>query len=85
VIKHAKASEIVVRIELDSEFLRVSVTDDGCGFHLPTHAAGGNGLTNMKRRLEESGGTCTIQSESGKGTTILLCLAINKPLVFSNS
>jgi signal transduction histidine kinase len=49
------------------------------------NTATGNGLTNMKRRLEEIGGTCSIESEPGKGTTILLSLAVNKPLVISNS
>jgi signal transduction histidine kinase len=85
VIKHARASEIIVRIEFDREALRVSVSDDGCGFHLSGHATGGNGLTNMKRRLEEIGGSCSIQSEPGKGTTILLWLTVNKPAAFSNS
>ncbi|HEX3625649.1 MAG TPA: sensor histidine kinase [Verrucomicrobiae bacterium] len=85
VIKHAKASEIVVRIELDGETLRISVNDNGCGFHVSGNTATGNGLTNMKRRLEEIGGTCSIESEPGKGTTILLSLAVNKPLVISNS
>lgn len=85
VLKHARATEIVVRIEFDGESMRVSVTDDGCGFQVSGHAPGGNGLPNMKRRLEESGGTCTIQSEAGKGTTIVFCLAVNKPLAVSNS
>jgi signal transduction histidine kinase len=85
VIKHAGASEVVVRIEFGREGLRVSVSDDGCGFQVPGHVAGGNGLTNMMRRLEEIGGTCSIQSEPGKGTAIQFCLGVNKPLAFSNT
>lgn len=82
VIKHAKASEIVVRVELIEEVLSISVSDDGCGFRASERTTG-NGLTNMKRRLESIGGSCVIESEPGKGTTIHLRLTIRKPLAHS--
>jgi len=85
VIKHARASEIVVRIEFDGEVLRVSVTDDGCGFQVSARAAGGNGLANMERRLEEIGGSCSIQTEPGNGTTIQLWLTVGKSLAHSGA
>jgi signal transduction histidine kinase len=77
VIKHARASEVVIHIELDGATLLVSVQDDGCGFQVSEQAASGNGLTNMKRRLEEIGGTCVVESEPGKGTTLRLRLTVN--------
>lgn len=85
VIKHARASEVIVRIELHGEALHVTVSDNGCGFHVSGQRASGSGLTNMKRRLEEIAGTWSIESEPGKGTTIHLTLGVNRPLAFSNN
>jgi signal transduction histidine kinase len=84
VIKHAGAAEVVIRIEFTGEILHVSISDDGCGFEIAEQASG-NGLINMKRRLEDIGGTCSIESESGKGTTIHLCLTVSRPLAHSSS
>ncbi len=60
VIKHAKASEVVIRIEFTGEVLHISISDDGCGFQIAEQASG-HGLINMKRRLEDIGGTCSIR------------------------
>jgi signal transduction histidine kinase len=79
VIKHAKATELTVRIELSGRLLTVVVQDDGCGFD-PGAESVGNGLTNMKRRLENIGGTCRVQSEPGKGTKVNLGLALKSPI-----
>ncbi len=84
VIKHARASEVVIRIGFTGELLHISVSDDGCGFQIAEQASG-HGLINMKRRLEDIGGTCSIESEAGKGTTIHLRLTVSKPLAHSSS
>ncbi len=85
VIKHANASEVIVRIELAGHALDVSVSDDGRGFEISEQLSTGNGLTNMKRRLQEIGGSCVIESEPGKGTTIRLRMTVNNALTFSNA
>jgi signal transduction histidine kinase len=69
VIKHANASELSVYVGWEGTTLTIRVQDDGCGFDAANTAAG-NGLANMRRRLEHLGGTCSIQSERGKGTTV---------------
>ncbi|HEX3798348.1 MAG TPA: sensor histidine kinase [Verrucomicrobiae bacterium] len=78
VIKHAKASEVTVSMAFTDGILTASVHDDGCGFKLGESSAG-NGLTNMKQRLEDIGGTCWIESAPGKGTTVHVRLRV-KPL-----
>lgn len=70
VIKHAKASELSVYVDWDGTTLTIRVQDNGCGFNPATRGAG-NGLANMQRRLEHAGGTCSFQSESGRGTTVV--------------
>jgi signal transduction histidine kinase len=75
VIKHAKASEVKITVEYTGQLLTVSIQDDGCGFQ-PSDTIAGNGLGNMKRRLADIGGSCSIESCPGRGTTVRLCLTI---------
>jgi signal transduction histidine kinase len=69
VIKHAKASQVTVHISFAEMLLTVSIQDDGCGFDVSTITAG-NGLVNMRRRLEDIGGSCLIESSPKTGTTV---------------
>lgn len=75
VIKHAHASEVSVFVEWADGQLTIRVQDDGRGFN-PANGAGGHGLTNMRRRLEQLGGACAIKSEVGQGTTVEFCTGL---------
>jgi len=79
-IKHAQASEVTVRMAFTGGFLDVSVHDDGAGFQ-PSDNIPGNGLTNMKQRLQNIGGTCIVESGSGHGTTVRMRLGIRSKLI----
>jgi signal transduction histidine kinase len=74
VIKHAQASEIAVRVVWAEGELTVFIQDNGRGFSADS-APAGHGLSNMKRRLAELGGSCAVHSEAGHGTTVELRLA----------
>ena len=81
VVKHAGATEVRISLIPGESGFELIVADNGKGF---THAsvaaqtAGedaarpvpGNGLANMRSRLEEIGGECEVQSEPGAGTHI---------------
>jgi signal transduction histidine kinase len=69
VIKHARASQVTVHISFADMLLTVSIQDDGCGFNITTTPMG-HGLVNMKRRLEDIGGNCMIESSPTTGTTV---------------
>jgi signal transduction histidine kinase len=77
VIKHAQASELILCVGWDDRMLTVSVQDDGRGFPSDRQTAG-HGVANMKRRLSESGGTCTIRSQPGRGTTVEMRLELGQ-------
>jgi signal transduction histidine kinase len=51
------------------------VHDDGAGFQ-PVEGVSGHGLSNMKQRLQNIGGSCTVESKPGGGTTVRLRLRI---------
>jgi signal transduction histidine kinase len=76
VIKHARASEVTIRMTFVGNQITVLVKDDGCGFD-PVGNVNGHGLTNMKRRLEDIGGVCFIESQLGHGTTVHMRLVLD--------
>ncbi|HEX3720926.1 MAG TPA: sensor histidine kinase [Verrucomicrobiae bacterium] len=74
VIKHACASLVTVNVTFSDMLLTVSIQDDGCGFDAGTPP--GNGLVNMKRRLESIGGMCVIESSLGRGANVRMRLVV---------
>jgi signal transduction histidine kinase len=75
VIKHAGASLVTMRVTFSDMLLTVSIQDDGCGFNV-AGTPSGNGVVNMKRRLEDIGGSCLVESRPGQGTTVQLRLIV---------
>lgn len=68
-MKYANAHHIVINAEKFQEGLKIEIKDDGKGFDTEKVDVG-NGLLNMKKRMEEIGGNFVIHSEIGKGTSI---------------
>ena len=62
-----------VSVTFTAGTLTVSIQDDGCGFH---GNGSGNGLINIRRRLEDIGGTCLVESQNQRGTAIHLRLVV---------
>ena len=67
VIRHAEARTCAVRLSL-GDALDVEIKDDGRG--LPSDGRAGVGLTLMRERTAELGGTWRIESLPGRGTCI---------------
>jgi signal transduction histidine kinase len=72
-LKHAQAQNALVRFQFDQSrgLLTLEVTDDGAGFDPSATGSQGNGLRNMRQRMESIGGRMDCQSERGKGTRVL--------------
>ena len=69
--KHARASEVLVRLYEEDDVIYLSVTDDGIGFD-PSDAAHreGLGLDGMSERLSLLGSRLEISSKPGGPTTV---------------
>jgi signal transduction histidine kinase len=74
-MKHAAARSVTVRIRAERARVEVTVTDDGRGFDPGgVGDAGGLGLPSMRARAERLGGSLTIRSHPGEGTTVAVCV-----------
>ncbi|HEX6354327.1 GAF domain-containing sensor histidine kinase [Actinophytocola sp.] len=74
-LRHADATRIEVVLSVDDEGTVLRVTDDGVGFAPASTVAGRRlGLASMRERASQAGGTLTVTSEPGGGTTV--CLAV---------
>jgi signal transduction histidine kinase len=74
--KHARASMVEVDAETSGETLRVCVRDDGIGGADPQR---GSGLVGLNDRIEALGGTFSVHSPPGGGTTVSCELPIVRP------
>ena len=73
VVKHAGATEVWLRLKVDSRQLTLVIEDNGRGFQRGAGAASGeDGLVNLGQRMSEIGGSFQQQSEPGQGTRTVL-------------
>jgi len=72
--RHAEAATCRVSLYRSDDRLMIEVDDDGQGFD-PDTSRRGDGLTNMQERIRALGGTFSIESSPGKGTTITVALS----------
>lgn len=69
VVKHAHATELGLSFGGDAAAIEIAVTDDGRGFATDV-GGGGHGLTGMRERMTAVGGSLTLASAPGSGTTV---------------
>ena len=70
-LRHSGCTEVGLGMEFADGWIRITVRDNGTGFDSTT-AGGGHGLTNIRGRMEEIGGTAEIESSPGNGATVRL-------------
>lgn len=72
-VKHARANEVRIRLEMQNGKLRMCVTDDGQGFEQTdafSEIGGHFGLLGMRERAERLGGELELHSTPGRGTEV---------------
>jgi len=73
VIKHAQATEATIHITNHEDSLNIMVEDNGNGFYIKDiRKSSGMGIHSIDKRIENLGGTVTIESEIDKGTTVII-------------
>lgn len=71
IIKHAQASEVNIHLTNHKNSLNIMVEDNGIGFNVK-QVKTGIGIKNIEKRINHLNGTLTIDSETNKGTTIII-------------
>lgn len=77
-LKHAKPTEIQVKLEVNLHRVIAIIKDDGIGFDPSVKKEGSFGIRGMKERVELLEGKLAIQSEKGVGTKVIIDVPINK-------
>jgi ligand-binding sensor domain-containing protein/signal transduction histidine kinase len=80
-VKHAQAKRISVNLVFDARRVQLSVRDDGSGFDSQAASNGRDGhfgLVGMRERVEQIGGTLSINSSLGSGTEVVADVPISE-------
>jgi signal transduction histidine kinase len=79
VVRHARAEHVSVSLAQVRDRLTLQISDDGVGLgDVSALTEQRFGIRGMKERAEMIGGTLKVDSQSGSGTTVLLCYGENK-------
>ena len=80
-VKHAHASQVVLRLEQSNNEVIMEIHDDGRGFDASASFPGHLGLHSMRERVKSLGGELNIESAAGQGT----CIRVQVPVHTSAS
>jgi two-component system NarL family sensor kinase len=79
IVKHSHATEVWLRTELAEDGFQLTIADDGQG--LGGTGAGesstGNGLTNMRERIESLGGRLRLSTQPENSLSVTIWLPLN--------
>ncbi|MBI4180312.1 MAG: sensor histidine kinase [Chloroflexi bacterium] len=79
--RHALATQVEVKLEKGKEAVELLIKDNGQGFilaNLEKSIPGYHGLNIIKERAEGLGGSLTISTTPGQGTTLMVSLPLEK-------
>ncbi len=78
VVKHSGATEVWIRLNIEAGTFTLAIEDNGRGLDPACVPGRGNGLGNMRRRLEDVGGSCDFSSAPGSGTCVRFTVAFKR-------
>ncbi len=76
VVKHAQATEVHLRLKLNQNNVALEIEDNGRGPGGAEQKTGRNGLRNMRKRMEDVGGSFSMEPAAGQGTLVRLTAPI---------
>jgi signal transduction histidine kinase len=76
--KHAQATAVQLTLSYIDDVVVLDVQDNGVAFAgaAASPLSGGYGLQAMRERAEQCGGSVTVESEAGEGTTVVVSIPI---------
>lgn len=78
VVRHAGATEVRFRLDVEGDQLILTVRDNGRGLPPERMVPGMDGLANLRARCEKLGGRLEVESAAGEGTTLRFCLPLGQ-------
>ena len=75
IIKHAHASEVIIKLSEEKSKLKITIQDNGIGFNEQDNSFG-FGLTQIKARIRSMKGNFKISSQENEGTLIRILIPI---------
>ena len=77
-VKHSEAQLVNISLSYSNDFLSITIEDNGKGFSPEKPDRIGNGLTTMRKRIENLGGSYFIDSTLGKGTRVDFSMSLTR-------
>jgi signal transduction histidine kinase len=77
-LTHSGAPHINIELSASETAVRLSITDEGCGFIVEAPGKSSLGLSGMAERMKNAGGDFVISSSPGNGTTVTATMPIVK-------
>jgi signal transduction histidine kinase len=81
IIQHSRARNATISLRREGDEIVLCISDDGKGFNVSQltgidKGGRGAGLFGVKERIGLLGGTCSVQSQPGKGTTVTASIPV---------
>ena len=80
IIRHAHATEVIVRIDFEKSNLKVCISDNGIGFNADQSHEAGTGLNNLNKRAQIINAGLRIESTPHQGTTVKIIVPLSNKL-----
>lgn len=80
-VKYSDTHEVHIKFRINNLIVTITIQDFGRGFDLSETNKFGNGLKNMKTRMENISGSFHIESQIDSGTKIILQFPVTKDLL----
>ncbi|QXH47376.1 PAS domain S-box protein [Pseudomonas xanthosomatis] len=76
VMRHAQAHTVQIELVREGQQLRLTVIDDGAGFAIDAARPASFGLVGVRERVLMLGGSMTLDSEPGEGTSLSVAIPL---------
>lgn len=77
-VRHSQASQVTIKLARNNGDVQLEIIDNGKGFDPKNIPHKGMGLISMVERSHEACGSLTLESQSGSGTRLKVCIPVGE-------